>query len=152
MQLIWKTPEAKKPRNRGLKPKARVVKAQDGGDQPCLCCQGLVDLRGRHPMDPTGEIFGNDHWPEPLPHEITTPSVYVKRQRRDPEAPQRPAKAQRLASGAVPLGDICTAENWDPKQVRQILRKNFPRPEGRWEFPKDQVEDVKKVIRDSYIA
>ena len=25
--------------------------------------------RGRHPNDPTGEFYGDSHWPLPLPHE-----------------------------------------------------------------------------------
>jgi len=30
---------------------------------------GSLGGRGRHPADPTGEIYGDSHWPLPLPHE-----------------------------------------------------------------------------------
>ncbi len=30
---------------------------------------GSLGGRGRHPADPTGEIYGDTHWPLPLPHE-----------------------------------------------------------------------------------
>jgi hypothetical protein len=31
---------------------------------------GDLGGRGCHPSDPTGEIYGNNHWPLPLPHEL----------------------------------------------------------------------------------
>lgn len=33
--------------------------------------------RGRHPVDPTGEVFGDTHWPRPLPHEKGNNMKYV---------------------------------------------------------------------------
>lgn len=38
----------------------------------CSICSGASSKRGRHPADPTGERFGENHWPLPLPHEGAT--------------------------------------------------------------------------------
>jgi len=31
---------------------------------------GDLGERGTHPNDPDGEVFGDTHWPMPLPHEM----------------------------------------------------------------------------------
>lgn len=43
---------------------ARKIKSQETNLQP-----GDIGGRGRHPNDPTGEIYGDQHWPLPQPHE-----------------------------------------------------------------------------------
>jgi hypothetical protein len=37
----------------------------------CMCehCSGAPQAWGRHPADPTGEVFGDHHWPLPMAHE-----------------------------------------------------------------------------------
>lgn len=53
---------------------------------------------------------------------------------------------------AVPLKDICSQINVDPREARVVLRalskkgKLSHDPQGRWEWPKDQVDDIKKQI------
>ena len=39
----------------------------------CRICCGVSRKWGCHPADPTGERFGEHHWPLPLPHEGVTP-------------------------------------------------------------------------------
>ncbi len=41
-----------------------------------IACKDL-GTRGRHPNDPTGEIFGDSHWPQPQPHERGTSMKYL---------------------------------------------------------------------------
>ena len=43
----------------------------------CTICGGALREWGRHPADPTGERFGDHHWPIPLPHERMSTMKYM---------------------------------------------------------------------------
>lgn len=55
-----------------MKPLPRSEKAAGVKYNP-----GDLGGRSRHPFDPTGEIYGDGHWPLPLPHERGTTMKYM---------------------------------------------------------------------------
>lgn len=48
----------------------------------------------------------------------------------------------------VPLKKICADIDVDPKIARRVLRSQGTKPGGRWEWPADQVEKIKKTIKE----
>lgn len=47
---------------------------------------GDIGGRGRHPNDPTGEIYGDEHWPLPMEHEKPAGALYVILDITEPQA------------------------------------------------------------------
>jgi hypothetical protein len=58
------------------------------------------------------------------------------------------ASAPRAAaSGLIPLATLCQELKIEPKEARVKLRSaKYPKPEGGWNFTKEQVDAVKTII------
>jgi len=131
--------------------------AEDGGDVPKATVQSVprVTLRKNDvipagnglPMSDDEKSF-KKRFDEPrkkrredavlfTDKELTTKPEKGKKHTREPHDPN-----------LIPLKKICGDVNVDPKLARRLLRaeKSIPRPEGRWEFSKADVDRIKKVI------
>lgn len=75
----------------------------------------------------------------------------VKAKRPDAEPKPERVKKERAPrpDGLIALQDICEELKMEPKEARVILRaKKVEKPaHGRWEWPQDEVESIKKVIK-----
>lgn len=67
-----------------------------------------------------------------------------------PESDHQATKAVRKAAPSgdvITLDVICKKNKWNPKQVRQALRKSGEKKEGRWAWAKNEVAAVEERIR-----
>lgn len=62
--------------------------------------------------------------------------------------PKQKRESKPINPNAVPLKTVCKEANVDPKIARRLLRadKTIPRPDGRWEFDRKDLERIKKII------
>lgn len=127
----------------------------------CPVCKGALRQRGRHPADPTGEIFGDNFWPLPYPHEVdelarqarikNMPAEPVRAAQAVPTA--RPDHTPKASSAPVPngremsLADLCKELNLEPSVARRILRKKMERSDGRWVFHGAEIEQAQKILK-----
>ena len=51
-----------------------------------------------------------------------------------------------MTAETVALRDICKELKLDPREARLKLRATGKRAKGRWEWPKAQVAEIKKVL------
>jgi hypothetical protein len=60
-----------------------------------------------------------------------------------------PARARTAGSGGgeITLQEICREAGIEPSLARRILRKNMPRPEGRWSFTPAEKDTVINLLR-----
>lgn len=79
-----------------------------------------------------------------LPGELPPEKIYEKKEFKLSDT----ASAIRL--DMVSLADLCKDKKWDPSQVRRILRKAGLKPQGRWEWPKSQINEVISLVAKGY--
>lgn len=60
---------------------------------------------------------------------------------------QQGQTARPSSGGEISLADVCQEADIEPSLARRILRKNMPRPEGRWTFTPAEREAVVKLLR-----
>ena len=124
----------------------------------CPVCKGALRQRGRHPADPTGEIFGDNFWPLPYPHEVDE----LARQARIAQMPAAPVSspipqpkvsvpqppAVRPTGGReMSLADLCKELSIEPGVARRILRKKMTRPDGRWVFTGAEIDQARQFLK-----
>lgn len=66
------------------------------------------------------------------------------------KAPPKVQLSLPASSDLVTLAVLCTSHGWSASQARRILRKELTERPDRWEWPKDQVPQVVKLIEDNY--
>lgn len=87
---------------------AKPIKTK--GTCSCDHCKGAPRLMGRHPADPTGEMFGDHHWPLPMAHECTNRSSPAPR--ATPEASRVERAPSETAKSARPPHGTTTGRVW----------------------------------------
>ncbi len=127
----------------------------------CPVCNGALRQRGRHPADPTGEIFGDNFWPLPYPHEVDelarqarikrlesmAPSPIQRLSSQPTVVPHQPAPAPVAMGREISLADLCKELGVEPSVARRVLRKKMARPDGRWVFSGAEVEQARTILK-----
>jgi hypothetical protein len=55
--------------------------------------------------------------------------------------------ARPASAGEITLAEVCQEAGIEPSLARRILRKNMPRPEGRWTFTPAERDAVINLLR-----
>lgn len=132
----------------------RILLPQDANAELTLAqrvamARNIIDLHGKLPYIKTLELRKPDFYNAETQSQ-REPAAAEKAPSNKPAT--KPAAAATSSASTitdgVPLKKICADIDIDPKIARRILRAKGAKPGGRWEWPADQVEATKKIIKE----
>lgn len=87
--------------------------------------------------------------------DLTNAEEELKKEKAAPKPTEKKAngdasKKTELVDG-VPLKKICADIDIEPKIARRILRAKGKKPGGRWEWKKDEVDAIKKMLKNEAV-
>lgn len=85
---------------------------------------------------------------DPYGHKPKGPTLHPEKFLAGAQNGAKPsARASSSGSGEVTLQEVCQEASIEPSLARRILRKNMPRPEGRWSFTVAERDTVINLLR-----
>jgi len=112
-----------------------------------------VETHSREELDNTLEYkwkAGEEEWqlPEPYPFHI---HMLFSDEVRHIDTPKEKARIERQRvdkTGLISINLLCEQLDIVPREARGVLRANLTKPAVGWAWPADEIEAIKKLLRD----